>query len=363
MSSGKLSDAFKSHPIFLHKQHPHDFGSLQELPESYAWTSQLNEYPSFESLSCSESVPVIDLADPNVFELVGHACKTWGMFQATNHGVPQKLVDDMEYTVRSLFSLPPQQKLKAARLADGISGYGFHRISAFCEKLMWSESFTTVGSPLQHFCQLWPQDYTKFCCVTEEYEKEMKRLAARLMWLMLGSLGISKEDIKWAGPRGEFEDASAALQLNSYPACPDPDRTMGLAQHTDSNLLSIVHQSANASGLQVFQEGKDEGRGWLMVPPVPGAFVINVGDLIHILSNGLYQNPLHRAVVNRSQHRVSVAYLYGPPENAQLFPLSKLLGPSCPPLYPHVTWNEYLGTKAKLNNKALQSLRLNAPLN
>ncbi|CAN6697408.1 unnamed protein product [Malus baccata var. baccata] len=323
--------------IFLQKQQPDHFSSLQELLESYALTSQLNEYPSFESLSCSESVPVIDLTDPNVVELVGHACKTWGMFQATNHGIPQKLVDDMESTVRILFSLPPQQKLKEARLPDGFSGYGFHRISAFCEKLTWSESFTTVGSPLEHFCQPWPQDYTKFCCIAEEYEREMKRLAARLMWLMLGSLGISKEDIKRAGPRGEFEDASAVLQFNSYPACLDPDRTMGLAQHTDSSLFSI-----------------EEGRGWFMVPLVPGAFVINVGDFIHMLSNGLYQNVLHRAVVNRSQHRVS---------KAQVSPLSKLLGPSCPPLYPPLTWNEYLGTKAKLHNKALESLRLCAPMN
>ncbi|TQD82735.1 hypothetical protein C1H46_031704 [Malus baccata] len=284
------------------------------------------------------------------------------MFQATNHGVPQNLVDDMESTVRSLFSLPPQQKLKAARLPDGFSGYGFHRISAFCEKLTWSESFTTVGSPLEHYRQLWPQEYTKFCCIAEEYEREMKRLAARLMWLMLGSLGISTEDIKWAGPRGEFEDASAVLQFNSYPACPDPDRTMGLAQHTDSSLISIIHQSSNASGLQVFRQG-EEGRGWLMVPPVPGAFVINVGDFIHMLSNGFYQSVLHRAVVNRSQHRLSVACLYGPPENAQVSPLSKLLGPSCPPLYPPLTWNEYLGTKAKLHNKALESLRLCAPMN
>ncbi|CAL9005025.1 unnamed protein product, partial [Prunus brigantina] len=80
---------------------------------------------------------------------------------------------------------------------------------------------------------------------------EMRRLGSRLMRLMLGSLGVSKEDIKWAAPKREFEYASAVLQLNSYPACPDPDRTMGLAQHTDSNLLSIVHQS-NTNGLQVF---------------------------------------------------------------------------------------------------------------
>ncbi|PRQ21177.1 putative gibberellin 3-beta-dioxygenase [Rosa chinensis] len=348
--SSKLTDVFASHPLYLHQEHPDDFKSLHELPDQYKWT-RVHEYPSLDSPTL-KSVTIIDLNDPNAIQLIGHACKTWGIFQVTNHGVPQKLVDDIESATRCLFTLPMEQKLKAARPPTGFSGYGFHRISAFCEKLMWSEGFTIVGSPLEHFHQLWPEDYLKFCSIFEEYEKEMKKLAERLMWLMLGSLGVFKEDVKWANPNSELEAASAALQLNSYPACPNPDQAMGLVDHTDSNLLSIVHQG-NISGLQVLRDG-----GWIMIPPIPSALVINVGDLIHILSNGLYHNVFHRAVVNRTHHRVSVAYLYGPPISAEISPLSKLVGPSHPPLYPSVTWKEYLGIKAKFNNKTLLSLRL-----
>lgn len=181
----------------------------------------------------------------------------------------------------------------------------------------------------------------------------MKRLAGKLMWLMLGSLGVSKSDIKWAGPKGQFKGASAALQLNSYPTCPDPDRAMGLAAHTDSTLLTILYQNTT-SGLQVLREGT----GWVTVPPIRGALVVNVGDLLHILSNGFYPSVLHRAVVNRNCHRLSIAYLYGPPANVQISPLSRLLSRTHPPLYRPVTWNEYLGTKAKHFNKALSSVRL-----
>lgn len=178
------------------------------------------------------------------------------------------------------------------------------------------------------------------------------------MWLMLGSLGISKSDIKWAGPKGELKGASAALQLNSYPACPDPDRAMGLAAHTDSTLLTILHQNTT-SGLQVLREGT---AGWVAVPPIHGALVVNVGDLLHILSNGMYPSVLHRAVVNRSCHRLSTAYLYGPPPSVRISPLSRLVSRSRPPLYRSVTWNEYLGTKAKHFNKALSSVRLFSPV-
>ena len=186
----------------------------------------------------------------------------------------------------------------------------------------------------------------------------MEKLAQKLMWLVLTSLGISKEDLKWAGPKGEFKGACSALHLNSYPSCPDPDRAMGLAPHTDSTLLTILYQN-NISGLQVLREGD----GWVTVPPLPGGLVINMGDLFHILSNGLYPSVLHRVLVNRTRQRFSVAYLYGPPSNVQICPHAKLVGPSRPALYRPVTWNEYLGTKAKYFNKALSLVQNCVPIN
>ncbi|KAL6972825.1 iron ascorbate-dependent oxidoreductase [Sarracenia purpurea var. burkii] len=186
----------------------------------------------------------------------------------------------------------------------------------------------------------------------------MKQLAVRLMWLMLGPLGITQEDLKWAGPKADFKEANGPIQLNSYPTCPDPDRAMGLAAHTDSTLLTILYQD-NTSGLQVFRDGP----GWVSVSPLQGALVVNVGDLLHILSNGLYPSVLHRAVVNRNRHRLSVAYLYGPPANVQISPLSKLIDPTHPPLYRAITWAEYLDTKAKHFNNALSSVRVWIPLN
>ncbi|KAJ0724770.1 putative gibberellin 3-beta-dioxygenase [Helianthus annuus] len=329
-----------------------DLNSLQELPESHAWLA-LDNSPSCGS-SSPDQVPVINLNDPNAMKLVGHACKTWGVFQVTNHGVPTNLLEEMEDAGRKLFALPIQQKLQAARAPNGVSGYGVARISSFFPKLMWSEGFTIVGSPYEYAHKLWPNYYTQFCDVVEEYKKEMNKLAQRLMLLMLGSLGVTMDDVKWASIQGP----TPALQLNSYPACPDPDRAMGLAAHTDSTLLTILHQS-NTSGLQAHKEGT----GWVTIPPMHRALVVNVGDLLHILSNGLYTSVLHRAMVNRTQHRFSVAYLYGPPSNIQISPLSKLTDKVHPPLYRPVTWSEYLGAKAKHFNKALSTVRLCAPLN
>ena len=135
-----------------------DLNSMKELPDSYSW-STVDGFPS----SCSsEPIPLINLEDPDAIKNVGHACKIWGAFQMINHGIPMDLLDNMEASGRKLFSLPIQQKLKAARSPDGVSGYGVARISSFFPKLMWSEGFTIIGSPYEHAQKLWPQGYRNF---------------------------------------------------------------------------------------------------------------------------------------------------------------------------------------------------------
>ncbi|KAL9238627.1 hypothetical protein vseg_013023 [Gypsophila vaccaria] len=333
-----------------------DLKSMKELPDSYAWISYDDPTPS--KRAGVESVPVINLDDPNAQELIGLACKSWGVFQVTNHGIQKKLLDNIEGACERLFGLPAQQKLKAARSPSGVTGYGPARISSFFQKRMWSEGFTIFGSPLEHASQLWPNDYQIFCDIIEEYQEEMKKLARKLTHLILGSLGITNEDIKGANNDNNsntFQGASGAIQLNSYPICPDPNRAMGLAAHTDSTLFTILYQN-NTSGLQVYQPEN----GWVTAHPVENGLVINIGDLMQILSNGLHPSVYHRAMVNKARHRYSVAYLYGPPLGAGIRPISKLVDPARPPLYRTVTWSEYLGLKGKYFHKALSLVQCNS---
>lgn len=154
MSSSTLSEAYRDHPLHLHHIIPIDFNSLRSVPESHLW-------PNSDDLSLSSSdnelsVPVIDLEDPKVTQLLGHACEKWGVFQLINHGIPSNLLKEAESQARRLFSLPARQKLKALRAPGGATGYGIARITPFFDKYMWHEGFTIMGSPLEHAKELWP---------------------------------------------------------------------------------------------------------------------------------------------------------------------------------------------------------------
>ncbi|KAK6248476.1 hypothetical protein QUC31_020041 [Theobroma cacao] len=346
------SETFKTTPSHPEHTIPLDFTNVPKLPDSHAWTLPRQPIDPFTQ----EPLPIIDLAKPDVSKLVRHACEEWGAFQITNHGIPICLLNEIEYQTRRLFSLPAESKLLAVRSPEGFTGYGLARISPFFSKLMWSEGFSIIGSPVEHASQLWPEDHAKFCEVMEQFQEEMKALSEKMVAIMLSSLGLThEEDVKWFEPMKEGCDQSTCvLQLNSYPVCPDPGRAMGLAPHTDSSVLTLLYQG-NISGLQV---QRDDAAGWMPVEPVEGALVVNVGDLMHIVSNGRFKSVLHRALVNNEHHRVSTAYFYGPPRDAKVSPLRKLIDRDHPPLYRPVTWKDYLEAKSKHFSKALESIRL-----
>ncbi|OAY26695.1 gibberellin 3-beta-dioxygenase 1 [Manihot esculenta] len=337
-----LSQVYTEYPLNLQQIIPLDFDSIATVPDSHAWPDS----DGFES-NDRFSIPTIDLRDPDAAKLIGHACETWGAFQVVNHDISLNLLDEVESEVRRLFSLPTTRKLKALRSPGGATGYGLARISSFFNKFMWHEGFTIMGSPTDHAKELWPHEYQKFCDIMEDYQKKMEELARNLMRQILKYLATSEEEMDWFGSPGS---ASICLQLNSYPLCPDPRRAMGLAPHTDTSLFTILHQ--RTSGLQILKEGI----GWVSVRPTTGALVVNVGDLLHILSNARFPGVVHRVVLKEAKQRYSVAFFYAPPVDFHLFPLALSSGQI--PLYRSVSVAEYVGRKAKNLDKALSSIRI-----
>ncbi|XP_050365839.1 gibberellin 3-beta-dioxygenase 1-like [Argentina anserina] len=352
---GALSDFCRNHII------PLDFTSVQTVPESHVWSESDDEYQCSSGIHSNTidpclSLPVIDLWDPNAPELIIEACEKWGVFQLTGHAIPAQLMEEVEDQTQRLFSLQVDQKLKVLRSPVGGTGYGRAMISHFFPKHMWHEGFTIRGSATNHAKQLWPHEYEEFCKIMDDYQKQMKALIEQLIHIILKSLNINSEQLNWLKSQYSDHDTSTtpgtALQLNSYPPCPNPNRVMGLAQHRDTSLITILQ--AQTSGLQIFRDDV----GWIPVQPVRGALTVNIGDFLHILSNGRFVNVLHRVLVNPVQ-RFSMAYFYAPPSDFVVSPLlSKTLSDSGQAIarYRSVTAKEFIDMKAKHLDRALSLL-------
>ncbi|EAY72759.1 hypothetical protein EE612_000582 [Oryza sativa] len=326
-----------------------DFRAARRVPETHAWPG-LDDHPVVDGGGGGgeDAVPVVDVRAGDAAARVARAAEQWGAFLLVGHGVPAALLSRVEERVARVFSLPASEKMRAVRGPGEPCGYGSPPISSFFSKLMWSEGYTFSPSSLRsELRRLWPKsgdDYLLFCDVMEEFHKEMRRLADELLRLFLRALGLTGEEV--AGVEAERrigERMTATVHLNWYPRCPEPRRALGLIAHTDSGFFTFVLQSL-VPGLQLFRRGPDR---WVAVPAVAGAFVVNVGDLFHILTNGRFHSVYHRAVVNRDRDRVSLGYFLGPPPDAEVAPLPEAVPAGRSPAYRAVTWPEYMAVRKK----------------
>ncbi|EES17104.1 DIBOA-glucoside dioxygenase BX6 [Sorghum bicolor] len=285
---------------------------------------QVSSSSSSSSSSTVSSIPVIDLsaADADaatrehVVAQVKAAAETVGFFQLVNHGVPGELLSEMLASVRRFNEASPVTKrpyyTRDAR-----------------RKLRFNSNFDLFQSPAANwrdtlFCEAAPEPPRAeelppaVRRVFLEYGGAAREVAARVLALLSEALALAPGHLAGMGCA-----EGLSLVCNYYPPCPEPDLTMGCSAHSDPSFLTVLLQDAHAGGgLQALLEDR-----WVDVPPaVPGgALLVNVGDLLQLVSNGRFRSVEHRVVANRSRDtaRVSVACFF----NADIARSTRLYGP------------------------------------
>ncbi|CAL0319577.1 unnamed protein product [Lupinus luteus] len=303
------------------------------LPESYIRPE--SERPRLSEVSVCENVPVIDLGSNNrtqIVQQIGDACKCYGFFQVINHGVPLEMVKKMAEVAYEFFNLPVEEKLKlysddptkTMRLSTSfnVNKEAVHN---------WRDYLRLHCYPLDKYVPEWPTNPLAFKEVVTNYCKEVRELGFRIQEYISESLGLEKDYM-----RNVLGEQGQHMAVNYYPPCPEPELTYGLPGHTDPNALTILLQDLHVAGLQVLKDGK-----WLAINPHPDAFVINIGDQLQALSNGLYKSVWHRAVVNVDMPRLSVASFLCPFDDALISPAKPLTEDGTGAVYKGYTYAEY----------------------
>lgn len=303
-----------------------------------------------------DSIPLIDieglfsphLADRQaVADKVGEACRTIGFLYITNHQVPQNLLDEVYRVADEFYSLPDEQKLQydinrsgrhRGYVAIGGLAADSHDQTAFDLHEAYEVSLELpdtdpdyLAGNIMYGPNLWSAHPPDFQSVIYSYFKSVLSLGQLLFRCFALALDL---------PETYFDDKitkpMAQLRILHYPPqveTIDP-KHLGVGAHTDYECFTILAQSA--PGLQV-RNNLDQ---WIEAPPIPGAFVINIGDVMARWTNDLFTSTVHRVINTTGEKRFSLPFFFGANYNAVIKCLESCQTEERPARYTPITAGE-----------------------
>ncbi|RKP47039.1 isopenicillin N synthase family dioxygenase [Pararobbsia silviterrae] len=306
----------------------------------------------------STGLPLIDIgplfeddaaARASVVQTLKAACEQRGFFYVTNHGVPAALIERVFGATEAFFDQPIEAKLAVEKsLSRCNRGYEPLRAqtlekgtpadlkeSFYLGADIASDDPRVLAGRFNTGPNQWPADLPGFEETMTAYYEAAYALACRLVVALAESLDLPSDYFD-----GYLDDASATLRLLHYP--PQPPNPApgekGCGEHTDFGGITLLLQD-DSGGLQV----RDAAAGrWIDAPPVPGTYVVNIGDLFGRWTNGRYHSTLHR-VINVSGHeRHSVPFFFTGNPLHEVACLPTCLAPGEAPQFPPVTVEEHL---------------------
>ncbi|KAK7347124.1 hypothetical protein VNO80_21651 [Phaseolus coccineus] len=276
-------------------------------------------------------IPIIDvslLSSEGELEKLRSALSSAGCFQAIGHGMSSSYLEKIREVAKQFFALPEEEKQKYARAVNESEGYGNDRVVSDKQVLDWSYRLSLRVFPEKvRRLSLWPKIPTDFSEKLEEFSTKVKSMMDYLLRCMARSLNLEEGSFL-----DQFGEESLMLaRFNFYPRCSRPDLVLGVKPHTDRSGITVLLQDKEVEGLQVLIDDN-----WVSVPTMPVAFVVNLGDQMQIMSNGIFKSIMHRVVTNTEKMRMSLAIFNEPDPENEIGPAQGLIDESRPRLYRNV---------------------------
>ena len=274
-------------------------------------------------------VPIIDisgyrsgaLADKlRVAHAIDEACRAIGFLVVSGHGVPEAAVERADRATRAFFDLPLASK---SRYAPGASGAyrGYHALESnaiayslddraappdLLERYSMGRVEIDPADPYYSRNEMarsafapnvWPTELPDFAPAMIDYYRAMERLALDLMRLFALALGL---DEHWFDDK--VDKHMTHLVVQNYPDQETPPRPGQLrcGAHSDYGSMTILKTENKPGGLEV----RAADGQWKPVQAVPGAFIVNLGDLMAQWTNDRWVSTMHR-VVNPPRDKIA----------------------------------------------------------
>lgn len=258
--------------------------------------------------SAAKHIPVVDLSgsfDPgsarrDAAKAIHIACRETGFFYVSNHGIPEALSAAQLEAGRRFFALPIDDK-NAVDITKTPHWRGYERpgvqtldegsapdlkesFAIACD-LPKDHPWVLEGVPGQG-PNLWPEGLPGFKEQMLAYQSAVIDLGRHLMGLLACSVDLDYDFFS-----DGLADPQCGVRMLRYPPQPKdaPDNLLGAGAHTDWGSVTVLLQDA-LSGLEVRNADGD----WILAKPIPGTFVINIGQMMERFTGGVYKANLHR---------------------------------------------------------------------
>ena len=257
---------------------------------------------------------------------LGHAARTSGFFYITGHGIPQSLIDAMFAASREFHEKPRSWKMRywcgftthhRGYVPFEENGADFPRKINFNET--WDMSFEAPEDHPDYLAgyrmtgpNVWP-DIPGWRETVSTYYDTVFDLGLLMLDALAHELGVAPEELR----RHVTCPTSQLRMLRYLPNdMPKSAEVVGIDAHSDFECFTILLQGG--PGLQVMT-AEDV---WVEAPPLPGCFIVNIGDIFEAWSGGRFKSTQHR-VVNTGAERYSFPLFFGLDYHTTVQPLEK----------------------------------------
>lgn len=308
----------------------------------------------------TQSIPVVNLRNftdgsaaerCKFIDTMGDALRDIGFFALENHGVDSSVIERSYQEATKFFELPESAKKKYEDLAlKGQRGFtSFGREHAKDSKAPDLKEFFHVGRDLPATHPLFAT-YPKN--VWPEQQPELKATLSQLFQqLDVCSMALLDACSIYIGEEERFlaknaTDGNTILRVIHYPeisADHDP-ASIRAAAHEDINFITLLCE-ATAGGLELLRRDGS----WLPIHALKGQIIVDTGDMLQNLTNGVLRSTTHRVVNpdNSRERRFSMPFFVHPRSEVDLSPLAKCVSRVGEKKFPAITAGEYLDKRLK----------------